>query len=317
MQLLVQSPLCGGGTLCLALPSSAAPTALAVKRAVCDRTAVPLTALRLSSGTRDLRDDEEISSALALSLQSTLRLRGGKGGFGAQLKAAGGPTKKETNFGACRDLQGRRVRHTENESKLREWAAQAPEREAAKEATQKAKRESREADWAAARASDERKAVSTMGVKDAVQSAVAAGLQQKRRATEQRRAELAAEEGGASAAGGSEAGLSSAAAAAPEPEPEPESVVVAAAAAAVAAPEPVAPAWDAIDLAQHASAEVLLGAVGAEHLKAELGRLGLKVGGAPLARAARLIGTRGLPPMQWDKTQLAGAKTKRKRKGGK
>ena len=50
-------------------------------------------------------------------------LRGGKGGFGAQLKALGkqGAAKKTTNFGACRDLNGRRLRHVNDALRLKIW----------------------------------------------------------------------------------------------------------------------------------------------------------------------------------------------------
>lgn len=46
------------------------------------------------------------------------RLRGGKGGFGSMLRAQGGRmnAQKTTNFEACRDLQGRRIRAV-NEAK--------------------------------------------------------------------------------------------------------------------------------------------------------------------------------------------------------
>lgn len=48
---------------------------------------------------------------------------GGKGGFGAALRRAAkqsGP-KKTTDFGACRDLSGRRIRHVNDEIILRKW----------------------------------------------------------------------------------------------------------------------------------------------------------------------------------------------------
>ena len=50
-------------------------------------------------------------------------LRGGKGGFGAQLKALGkaGAAKKTRNFGACRDLNGRRLRHVNDALRLKLW----------------------------------------------------------------------------------------------------------------------------------------------------------------------------------------------------
>ena len=50
-------------------------------------------------------------------------LRGGKGGFGAMLRAQGkGPGSKVTrDFGACRDLHGRRLRHVNQEIALQKW----------------------------------------------------------------------------------------------------------------------------------------------------------------------------------------------------
>jgi SPRY domain/Silencing defective 2 N-terminal ubiquitin domain/Replication stress response SDE2 C-terminal len=50
-------------------------------------------------------------------------LLGGKGGFGTLLKslARQSGAKLTTDFGACRDLQGRRLRHVNDEIKLRRW----------------------------------------------------------------------------------------------------------------------------------------------------------------------------------------------------
>jgi hypothetical protein len=52
----------------------------------------------------------DVSSSL-LSLRLTPRLRGGKGGFGSQLRAAGGrmSSQKTSNNDSCRDLSGRRL----------------------------------------------------------------------------------------------------------------------------------------------------------------------------------------------------------------
>ena len=46
-----------------------------------------------------------------VSLQLVPRLRGGKGGFGSQLRAAGGrmSSQKTSNNDSCRDLSGRRL----------------------------------------------------------------------------------------------------------------------------------------------------------------------------------------------------------------
>jgi hypothetical protein len=50
-------------------------------------------------------------------------LCGGKGGFGTLLKGQSrqAGAKLTTDFGACRDLQGRRLRHVNDEIKLRKW----------------------------------------------------------------------------------------------------------------------------------------------------------------------------------------------------
>lgn len=51
-------------------------------------------------------------------------LSGGKGGFGAILKAAGKRHGNAiTNLGFCRDLNGRRLRHVNAEQRLRVWAS--------------------------------------------------------------------------------------------------------------------------------------------------------------------------------------------------
>ncbi|CAN0119603.1 unnamed protein product, partial [Ectocarpus fasciculatus] len=50
-------------------------------------------------------------------------LKGGKGGFGAMLRAMAkqAGAKPTTDFGACRDLQGRRLRHVNDEVRLQKW----------------------------------------------------------------------------------------------------------------------------------------------------------------------------------------------------
>lgn len=58
-----------------------------------------------------------------LSVRVVSALRGGKGGFGTLLKGQSkqAGAKLTTDFGACRDLQGRRLRHVNDEIKLRKW----------------------------------------------------------------------------------------------------------------------------------------------------------------------------------------------------
>ena len=57
-------------------------------------------------------------------LNVMMGLKGGKGGFGAMLRAQakGKGAKTTTDFGACRDLQGRRLRHVNDEIRVQKWA---------------------------------------------------------------------------------------------------------------------------------------------------------------------------------------------------
>ncbi|TPX38323.1 hypothetical protein SmJEL517_g00118 [Synchytrium microbalum] len=63
------------------------------------------------------------------------RLPGGKGGFGSQLRAQGGrmASQRSTNFEACRDLSGRRLKTVNDAKKLAEYMEKEPEREREKQ----------------------------------------------------------------------------------------------------------------------------------------------------------------------------------------
>ena len=77
-----------------------------------------------------------------------LRLVGGKGGFGSLLRVQGRDTKATTNFEACRDLSGRRLRHVNAAKKMEEWSQKAKERElekiALKHVTERARQQRKE-----------------------------------------------------------------------------------------------------------------------------------------------------------------------------
>ena len=102
---------------------------------------VPAALLRLKSGAREISaagaEDMAGRRADVLSenahVEVMLRIEGGKGGFGAMLRTAGAKGIKTTNFDACRDLNGRRLRHVNAEARLREWDAAAEERKLAKQ----------------------------------------------------------------------------------------------------------------------------------------------------------------------------------------
>ena len=63
----------------------------------------------LSAPVSSLHPPDHVSSLITLRL--TPRIRGGKGGFGSQLRAAGGrmSSQKTSNNDSCRDLSGRRL----------------------------------------------------------------------------------------------------------------------------------------------------------------------------------------------------------------
>lgn len=70
-------------------------------------------------------------------------LLGGKGGFGSLLRAFGKQITLSTNKEACRDLTGRRIRHVNNERKLKEFMSKQVERSKQKEDEKKEKAERR------------------------------------------------------------------------------------------------------------------------------------------------------------------------------
>ncbi|KAI9512966.1 telomere stability and silencing-domain-containing protein [Russula earlei] len=81
-----------------------------------------------------------------VSLRLVPRMRGGKGGFGSQLRAAGGrmSSQKTSNNDSCRDLSGRRLSTIKEAKKLAEYLEQEPARKKATVEAQRAKLEALE-----------------------------------------------------------------------------------------------------------------------------------------------------------------------------
>ncbi|KIK10069.1 hypothetical protein K443DRAFT_81382 [Laccaria amethystina LaAM-08-1] len=86
------------------------------------------------------------STSNLVTLRLTPSLLGGKGGFGSQLRAAGGrmSSQKTSNNDSCRDLTGRRLSTIKEAKKLAEYLETKPERLAAKAEAQRAKLEALE-----------------------------------------------------------------------------------------------------------------------------------------------------------------------------
>ncbi|KAH7927962.1 hypothetical protein BV22DRAFT_1005905 [Leucogyrophana mollusca] len=81
-----------------------------------------------------------------ITLRLMPRLRGGKGGFGSQLRAAGGrmSSQKTSNNDSCRDLSGRRLSTIKTAKKLAEYQANEPLRKKAEAEARIAKLEALE-----------------------------------------------------------------------------------------------------------------------------------------------------------------------------
>ncbi|XP_073143989.1 uncharacterized protein [Henckelia pumila] len=99
------------------------------------------------SGTTSFqsRSDRELGK-FPVVVHLSLRLRGGKGGFGSLLRGAATKAgqKKTNNFDACRDMSGRRLRHVNAEKKLEEWRAAADERKLERMAEEYIKKKTKE-----------------------------------------------------------------------------------------------------------------------------------------------------------------------------
>ncbi|KAF4321035.1 hypothetical protein G195_005801 [Phytophthora kernoviae 00238/432] len=110
-------------TLCVSL-SSAVANVSTLSSAIQSREGVPSDLLDLYVNGRKLDVSAAVPSFPTI-IRARLRggLRGGKGGFGAMLRSMGKASgaKATTDFGACRDLHGRRLRHVNQEVAMLKW----------------------------------------------------------------------------------------------------------------------------------------------------------------------------------------------------
>ena len=102
-----------------------------IKEKLSFATGWPVSRLLLNKSSLSLSDDTNNNDInndhsyhyrhVRVRVQSSLR--GGKGGFGTLLRSSARQSGANltTDFGACRDLQGRRLRHVNDEIKLRKW----------------------------------------------------------------------------------------------------------------------------------------------------------------------------------------------------
>ncbi|KAI8065589.1 telomere stability and silencing-domain-containing protein [Gongronella butleri] len=129
-QAIVQLP--SQKSVCYTYDAASTTTAYTVKQQVASQFSLSTSDLIVSTlGGSLLADDAALfANTHTEQLSVGLRLRGGKGGFGSMLRAQGGRmnAQKTTNFDACRDLQGRRLRDVAAIKQQEEAAAKEEER---------------------------------------------------------------------------------------------------------------------------------------------------------------------------------------------
>jgi hypothetical protein len=118
---------------------------------------IPTHLLRLTHNNNVLNPNEALPSdddLLFINLSLKAGLKGGKGGFGSQLKAKGAAMGKygffiglidsrikTTNFDYCRDLSGRRLKTMSDATALAEYLEKEPERKKEELEKKEAKKE--------------------------------------------------------------------------------------------------------------------------------------------------------------------------------
>jgi len=114
----------------------------------------------------------------------TSSLRGGKGGFGTQLRTSARRRGATTNFDACRDASGRRLRNANGERKIAEWERNENERAMEREGERYAEELARHGDGKKLREVEEREreayAKESERAKASVNEAVTSGLKEAR-----------------------------------------------------------------------------------------------------------------------------------------
>jgi len=108
--------------------NSASQSVASFKGLIEKRYSIPIDEQRIVlNGGYLLSDEDTIENGMCIHV--LLRLRGGKGGFGTNLRAMGGKMskKKMQNKDSCRDIHGRRIRAVKEAEKQQELEVQRVE----------------------------------------------------------------------------------------------------------------------------------------------------------------------------------------------
>ncbi|KAF8928575.1 hypothetical protein BGZ47_001532 [Haplosporangium gracile] len=138
----------GSNSVAITFPENSTPRLHDLKQQLCDLYQIPVDEQRIqtagglslgSSFEQDedqvlLFEDAELSKEGLKYFTLSMRMVGGKGGFGSMLRAQGGRmnSQKTTNTEACRDLSGRRIKTVNEARKMAEYVRGEPERKRAR-----------------------------------------------------------------------------------------------------------------------------------------------------------------------------------------
>jgi len=294
---------------------------------------IPMTDQRITWGERPC--PMTLVFDHSVELQVHLRVCGGKGGFGSLLRGSqpGAAKITTTNFGACRDLNGRRIRHVEQERELTEWRQQQQEQE--QEKKQQKKHRTEKGPVIELESFAEESEALALSVSDTVQEALknspAVSLLPAKRSPPP------SDDWNSSAPkrmkGDDLFGLLPEEDDNEDPNPSPalqtkkESIATSQEDQSSQPPAPVASVStpvpsvtekeeeevELLDLGKYGTVEELV-QEGPDVLKRNLESRGLKCGGSLQQRAERLFAVRGIPQDQWDRKLLAPKKGRRDKK---
>ncbi|TIA88068.1 hypothetical protein E3P99_02795 [Wallemia hederae] len=149
----------------------------------------------LGSSAADFKCSKDIHASVSqlcgefsfVDVSITPRMLGGKGGFGAQLRSAGGRMRsnRNNNRDACRDLSGRRISTLKEAQRVAEYIESSEEREKKQKQEEKDKIEAMEKKLnqqpQKRRLDDDKYFEENKEMNDNVRSSVAKGLLAKRR----------------------------------------------------------------------------------------------------------------------------------------
>ncbi|EOQ98972.1 hypothetical protein E3P92_03695 [Wallemia ichthyophaga] len=149
----------------------------------------------IGSSSEDFKCSSDINQSVAklcgefnfIDISVSPRMLGGKGGFGAQLRSAGGKMRsnRNNNTDACRDLSGRRISTLKEAQKVAEYMESSEEREKKQKQEEKDKLEAMEKKYnqqpQKRRLDDDKYLEQNKDMNDNVRSSVAKGLLAKRR----------------------------------------------------------------------------------------------------------------------------------------